>query len=78
MVVERDGNELTLTTNGASLEAHAPALRTLLPHALKPGDPLFAVWAPWSAAIAQSVQKANQDYGSILNKAVTEINSNIK
>ncbi|THF88249.1 maltose ABC transporter substrate-binding protein [Deinococcus sp. KSM4-11] len=37
-----------------------------------------AVWGPWSAAIAQSVQKPNQDYGSILNKAVTEINSNIK
>ncbi|WP_309571900.1 maltose ABC transporter substrate-binding protein [Deinococcus sp.] len=37
-----------------------------------------SVWGPWSAAIAQSVQKPNQDYGSILNKAVTEINSNIK
>ncbi|MFC3835057.1 MULTISPECIES: maltose ABC transporter substrate-binding protein [Deinococcus] len=37
-----------------------------------------AVWGPWSAAIAQSVQKPNQDYGSILKKAVTEINGNIK
>ncbi|GHF29752.1 arabinogalactan oligomer/maltooligosaccharide transport system substrate-binding protein [Deinococcus metalli] len=37
-----------------------------------------AVWGPWSAAIAQSVQKPNQDYDSILNKAVTEINGNIK
>ncbi|GAA0511615.1 maltose ABC transporter substrate-binding protein [Deinococcus depolymerans] len=37
-----------------------------------------AVWGPWSNAIAQSVQKPNQNYGQILDKAVQEINSNIK
>ncbi|GGM08345.1 sugar ABC transporter substrate-binding protein [Deinococcus aerophilus] len=37
-----------------------------------------AVWGPWSNAIAQSVQKANQNYSQILDKAVQEINSNIK
>lgn len=37
-----------------------------------------AVWGPWSNAIAQSVQKPNADYSSILDKAVQEINSNIK
>ncbi|SMB93113.1 maltose ABC transporter substrate-binding protein [Deinococcus hopiensis] len=37
-----------------------------------------AVWGPWSNAIAQSVQKPNQNYSSILDKAVQEINSNIK
>lgn len=37
-----------------------------------------AVWGPWSNAIAQSVQKANQPYSQILDKAVQEINSNIK
>jgi arabinogalactan oligomer/maltooligosaccharide transport system substrate-binding protein len=37
-----------------------------------------AVWAPWSAAIAQSVQKPNPDYSQILDKAVQEIQSNIK
>ncbi|MDV6373304.1 maltose ABC transporter substrate-binding protein [Deinococcus arenicola] len=37
-----------------------------------------AVWAPWSAAIAQSVQKANPDYTQILDKAVQEISGNIK
>lgn len=37
-----------------------------------------SVWGPWSNAIAQSVQKANQPYSQILDKAVSEINSNIK
>ena len=37
-----------------------------------------AVWGPWSNAIAQSVQKANQNYSQILDKAVQEINGNIK
>ncbi|GGR50345.1 maltose ABC transporter substrate-binding protein [Deinococcus seoulensis] len=37
-----------------------------------------AVWGPWSNAIAQSVQKPGQNYGQILDKAVQEINSNIK
>ncbi len=37
-----------------------------------------AVWAPWSAAIAQSVQKPNPDYSQILDKAVQEIQGNIK
>ncbi|WP_019587048.1 maltose ABC transporter substrate-binding protein [Deinococcus apachensis] len=37
-----------------------------------------AVWGPWSNAIAQSVQKPNQNYTQILDKAVQEINSNIK
>lgn len=37
-----------------------------------------AVWQPWSNAIAQSVQKANQNYSQILTKAVQEINSAIK
>lgn len=37
-----------------------------------------AVWGPWSNAIAQSVQKANPNYSQILDKAVQEINSNIK
>lgn len=37
-----------------------------------------AVWGPWSNAIAQSVQKANQNYAQILEKAVQEINGNIK
>lgn len=37
-----------------------------------------AVWGPWSNAIAQSVQKPNADYSNILDKAVQEINSNIK
>ena len=37
-----------------------------------------AVWGPWSNAIAQSVQKSGQNYGQILDKAVQEINSNIK
>ncbi|CAM3834042.1 hypothetical protein DESA109040_22315 [Deinococcus saxicola] len=37
-----------------------------------------AVWAPWSAAIAQSVQKPNPDYSQILDKAVQEISGNIK
>ena len=39
---------------------------------------MSAVWGPWSNAIAQSVQKANQNYTQILDKAVQEINSNIK
>lgn len=37
-----------------------------------------AVWGPWSNAIAQSVAKPNQNYSQILDKAVQEINSNIK
>ncbi|PNY82610.1 maltose ABC transporter substrate-binding protein [Deinococcus koreensis] len=37
-----------------------------------------AVWGPWSNAVAQSVQKANQNYSQILDKAVAEINGNIK
>lgn len=37
-----------------------------------------AVWGPWSNAVAQSVQKPNQNYSQILDKAVQEINSNIK
>ncbi len=37
-----------------------------------------SVWGPWSNAIAQSVQKPNQNYGQILDKAVQEINSSIK
>ncbi|WP_221089762.1 sugar ABC transporter substrate-binding protein [Deinococcus aquaedulcis] len=37
-----------------------------------------AVWGPWSQAVAQSVQKANQNYAQILDKAVQEINGNIK
>lgn len=39
---------------------------------------MSAVWGPWSNAIAQSVQKAGQNYTQILDKAVQEINSNIK
>jgi arabinogalactan oligomer/maltooligosaccharide transport system substrate-binding protein len=37
-----------------------------------------AVWGPWSNAVAQSVQKPNASYSSILDSAVKEINSNIK
>ena len=37
-----------------------------------------AVWGPWSNAIAQSVQKPNQNYNQILTKALQEINGNIK
>ncbi|WP_135227958.1 maltose ABC transporter substrate-binding protein [Deinococcus fonticola] len=37
-----------------------------------------AVWGPWSNAIAQSVQKSGQNYSQILDKAVQEINGNIK
>ncbi|UBV41465.1 maltose ABC transporter substrate-binding protein [Deinococcus taeanensis] len=37
-----------------------------------------AVWGPWTSAITQSVQKPDQNYGQILDKAVQEINSNIK
>jgi len=37
-----------------------------------------AVWGPWSNAIAQSVQKAGVNYSQILDKAVQEINGNIK
>lgn len=37
-----------------------------------------AVWGPWSNAIAQSVQKAGVNYTQILDKAVQEINGNIK
>lgn len=37
-----------------------------------------AVWAPWSAAVAQSVQKAGQNYTQINDKAVQDINSAIK
>lgn len=37
-----------------------------------------AVWAPWTAATAQAVQKPNQNYAQLLQKAVQEINSNIK
>ncbi|GAA3996949.1 extracellular solute-binding protein [Deinococcus rubellus] len=39
---------------------------------------MSAVWGPWSNAVAQSVQKANPNYSSILDSAVKEINSNIK
>nr|WP_245556578.1 maltose ABC transporter substrate-binding protein [Deinococcus aquatilis] len=37
-----------------------------------------AVWGPWGAATAQSVQRAGQNYTQILNRAVTEIKSNLK
>ena len=37
-----------------------------------------AVWGPWSNAVAQSVQKPNPNYKEINDKAVQEINSNIK
>jgi arabinogalactan oligomer/maltooligosaccharide transport system substrate-binding protein len=37
-----------------------------------------AVWAPWTAAIGQSVQKPNQNYTQILDKAVQDINAAIK
>ena len=37
-----------------------------------------AVWGPWSNAVAQSVQKPNASYSSILDSAVKEISSNIK
>lgn len=37
-----------------------------------------AVWAPWTAAIGQSVQRANPNYTQILDKAVQDINSAIK
>ncbi|ABF45795.1 carbohydrate ABC transporter substrate-binding protein, CUT1 family [Deinococcus geothermalis DSM 11300] len=39
---------------------------------------MSAVWGPWTNAIAQSVQKPGADYKQILDKAVAEINSNIK
>ncbi|TSA85678.1 maltose ABC transporter substrate-binding protein [Deinococcus detaillensis] len=39
---------------------------------------MSAVWGPWSNAVAQSVQKANPNYTSILDGAVKEINGNIK
>ncbi len=37
-----------------------------------------AVWGPWAAATAQSVQKPNQNYAQLLEKAVQEISGNIK
>lgn len=37
-----------------------------------------AVWGPWTNAVAQSVQRPNQNYTQILDKAVQEINSAIK
>ena len=39
---------------------------------------MSAVWGPWTNAIAQSVQKPDANYKQILDKAVQEINSNIK
>ena len=39
---------------------------------------MSAVWGPWSNAVAQSVQKANPSYNTILDSAVKEINGNIK
>ena len=37
-----------------------------------------SVWAPWGNAVAQSVQKPNPNYRSILDAAIKEINSSIK
>jgi arabinogalactan oligomer / maltooligosaccharide transport system substrate-binding protein len=37
-----------------------------------------AVWGPWSNAVAQSVQKPNPSYSTILDGAVKEISGNIK
>ena len=39
---------------------------------------MSAVWGPWTNAVAQSVQKANPSYSTILDSAVKEINGNIK
>ncbi|WP_019009845.1 maltose ABC transporter substrate-binding protein [Deinococcus aquatilis] len=50
------------------------SMGTPMPNIVEMGS----VWGPWSAAIAQSVQKPNQNYSQILDKAVSEINSNIK
>lgn len=50
------------------------SMGTPMPNIVEMGS----VWGPWSAAIAQSVQKPNQNYSQILDKAVAEINSNIK
>ncbi|WP_102125406.1 maltose ABC transporter substrate-binding protein [Deinococcus planocerae] len=36
-----------------------------------------AVWGPWGAATAQAVQKPGQNYAQLLQRAVTEIESNI-
>ncbi|GHF49402.1 arabinogalactan oligomer/maltooligosaccharide transport system substrate-binding protein [Deinococcus metalli] len=37
-----------------------------------------AIWGPWGSAVAQSVQKPNPDYRSILDSALKEVSSNIK
>jgi len=37
-----------------------------------------SVWGPWGNAVAQSVQRPNPNYTSILDSALKEINSNIK
>ncbi|MEF2277570.1 maltose ABC transporter substrate-binding protein [Deinococcus sp. YIM 134068] len=37
-----------------------------------------AVWGPWAAATAQAVQKPGPNYAGLLQKAVSEIESNIK
>ncbi|SEJ22412.1 carbohydrate ABC transporter substrate-binding protein, CUT1 family [Deinococcus reticulitermitis] len=37
-----------------------------------------AVWGPWTNAVTQVSQKAGVDYSGVLNKAVTEMKSNIK
>ncbi|THF85715.1 maltose ABC transporter substrate-binding protein [Deinococcus sp. KSM4-11] len=37
-----------------------------------------AIWGPWGSAVAQSVQKPNPDYRSILDGALKEVSSNIK
>ncbi|WP_019586042.1 maltose ABC transporter substrate-binding protein [Deinococcus apachensis] len=37
-----------------------------------------AVWGPWGNAVAQSVQKPNPNYASVLNAALKEIKGNIK
>jgi len=50
------------------------SMGTPMPNVVEMG----AVWAPWSAAVAQSVQKPSQNYTQINDKAVQDINSAIK
>ncbi|KEF34430.1 MULTISPECIES: maltose ABC transporter substrate-binding protein [Deinococcus] len=50
------------------------SMGTPMPNVVEMG----AVWAPWSNAVAQSVQKPNQNYSQINERAVQEINKNIK
>ncbi|MCP2015597.1 arabinogalactan oligomer/maltooligosaccharide transport system substrate-binding protein [Deinococcus sp. HSC-46F16] len=50
------------------------SMGTPMPNVVEMG----AVWGPWTNAIGQSVQKPNQNYSQILDRAVQEINKNIK